>query len=584
MIALIKALLRQIGRILLAAFAPIVALRKASDTWQRTCVIAIHLTSMLIGIAGLALVQSHFQLDALVRSSLPMVRLTWLPLVGSLFYAIAWSAWFVAHTLRMPAEKQLVGGIHSAWHNSLHRFTAAGIDVSRTPLYLVLGSPAGGVRDFFAASHTDLVVLPSAEEADEPIQVCGNRDAIYVCCRDASLTGNYTRRAAEERRRYMETVTKGSGFVSREPAHAWQANSPQHLNRSVSPSPSGLPGGMPSLSPAAAESSATATATLPAAAATATEADPTVERMKAAIAEIESLTASDADETEQVAESPTILQPKVGTLPTLRLEQSEATELLERLDGLCREIADVRQPYCPINGVVLMLPLDATDSIETADHVGMRIERDLNTIAAATESSVSAQVIFCDLELCDGGQTLLDRFPENQRHRRLGTILPAPPASEPDAGPAGVDQAVRWICDDLFPPLAYRLMSRNVQDAAHDRILRQGNLAIHRVADAMRKRRDGMSRLLRRSIAAASSNVRLRGCYVAATGNAGATKHAFAEGVIPQILDIQNEVQWSPMRRQRDRWQRYAALAIYASVAIATSGLLAYLLGWHATT
>ncbi|WP_417734520.1 type VI secretion protein IcmF/TssM N-terminal domain-containing protein [Rosistilla oblonga] len=578
MIALLKNLLSQIARIAVCAFAPIVALRHANDRWQRWGVIAIHVVAALVGIAALGYVQYALQLDTLVRSSLPMVRLTWLPLVACLLYAIAWSAWFVAHTLRMPAEKPLGGGIHSAWQDSLHRFTAAGIDVSRTPLYLVLGSPAGGVRDFFSASHTDLVVLPSAEEADQPIQVCGNRDAIYVCCREASLTGNFTRRAAASRQKLLETMgSDGAPSIPREPAHVWQSSD---AATATSQSPTFAASAYGAAEPSFVAASQTGTQ-----AATATLSRPAsadgmpVDRMNEAFDHIETLT---ADDTDRSAKPVTILQPRTAKLPMMRLEQSEALELLERLDGLCREIAEVRQPFCPINGVVLMLPLDAADCIETADHVGMRIERDLNTIAAATQSSVSAQVIFCDLELCDGGQALLDRFPETQRHRRLGAILPAPPASEPDAGPASVDRAVRWICDELFPPLAYRLMARNLQDAAQDRILRQGNHAIHRVVDTMRQRRDGMSRLLRRSIAATAGNVRLRGCFVAATGAAGATKHAFAEGVMPQILDIQNEVQWLPQRRQRDRWQRRAAAAIYASVAITTCAVLTYLLGWHA--
>ncbi|QDS87371.1 hypothetical protein EC9_15490 [Rosistilla ulvae] len=579
MIALLKASLSKIARIALCAFAPIVALRHANDRWQRWGVMAIHLIAALLGIAGLGYVQYAMQLDTLVRSSLPVVRLTWLPLVGCLLYAIAWSAWFVVYTLRMPAEKPLGGGIHSAWQESLHRFTAAGIDVSRTPLYLVLGSPAGGVRDFFSASHTDLVVLPSAEEADQPIQVCGNRDAIYVCCREASLTGNFTRRAAASRQKLLETMGSDGGTgIHRGPAHVWQSGDGTNANpQSPAFAASAHAATEPSFEKASDTGTLTATATLPR---TASAGDMAVDRMHETFAQIETLT---ADEPGQTAKSATILQPRTAKLPMMRLEQSEALELLERLDGLCREIADIRQPFCPINGVVLMLPLDAADCIETADHVGMRIERDLNTIAAATQSSVSAQVVFCDLELCDGGQALLDRFPETQRHRRLGAILPAPPASEPDAGPASVDRAVRWICDELFPPLAYRLMARNLQDAAQDRILRQGNHAIHRVVDTMRQRRDGMSRLLRRSIAATAGNVRLRGCFVAATGAAGATKHAFAEGVIPQILDIQNEVQWLPQRRQRDRWQRRSAAAIYASVAITTCVVMAYLLGWHAT-
>lgn len=565
MIALIKATFTKIVRFGLAAIAPTVAWRRANDSLGRWQAVAVHTIAMMALLAGFGYLQYTLQLDALVRSSLPIVRLTWLPLVAVLVYAIAWSAWFVARTLRMPAEKPLDGTIGSAWQSSLDRFARAGIDVTRTPLYLILGSPAGGVRDFFAASRVDLSILPSGEEADEPIQVCGNRDAIFVCCRESSLTGNFTRRAAATRKANLESIasTVGGG-ASRKPAYAWD----NHVVAKDSPSQTAAVGSDQQRH----GNSAVATVAKPV---TPGRSDhETVQRIQDTLTEIETLANS---ENQPSTKSATILQPRLAKQPMLRLEPTEATQLLDRLDGLCREIADVRQPYCPINGVIIMVPIDATDCVETADHVGMRIERDLLTISHALELSVSAQVIFSDLELTEGGQSFLNRFPETQRHRRLGASLPAPPASEPGAGPAGVDQAVGWICDDLFPPLGYRLMSRDLSDDAHDRVVRHGNHNIHRVVDTMRRRRDGMSRLLRRAITATAGKVRIRGCFVAATGAAGPTKQAFAEGIMPQISDIQNEVQWMKQRRSRDRWQRRAAIAIYITVAITTCATIAYI-------
>jgi hypothetical protein len=301
-----------------------------------------------------------------------------------------------------------------------------------------------------------------------------------------------------------------------------------------------------------------------------------LERLHETIDQLESLTESEPRTT-----APKVLQPQLAKPKMLRLESLEAANILRRLDSLCREIAELREPFCPINGTLLLVPLDASDSSEIADHVGMRIERDLHTIAGATESRVSSQVIFCDLEETDGGQPFLDRFPDAQRHRRLGATLPAPPASEPDAGSQAVDRAVDWICNELFPPLAYRLMKRAPDDPTLDRMMQTDNHGIRRLTDRMRKRREGMSRMLRRVVAADSDAARIRGCFVAATGSAGQSKQAFAEGVMPLVLDMQNEVQWSEARRVRDRWQRRAAAATYVAVTAATSATVALVLGWH---
>jgi hypothetical protein len=99
-----------------------------------------------------------------------------------------------------------------------------------------------------------------------------------------------------------------------------------------------------------------------------------------------------------------------------------------------------------------------------------------------------------------------------------------------------------------------------------------GNHRIERLVQQMRDRSDGMSRLLRRSVAGLGGKLRIRGCFIAATGLAGHTsKQAFCEGVVPLIIDMQNEVQWSRMRREQDRWQRTLAIGTYLLVAIATA-------------
>jgi len=561
MISLLKGSVGLLVQITLAACAPVIAYRRCEATSQRWRVIGIHVVAVIAGLIGLFVCQNYFRLDGLVRSSLPVVRFTWLPLVGTLLYATAWTSWFVAKTFRMPAEKPLERNVASVLQNSLDRFSRAGIDITETPLFLVLGSPAGGIRDFFAASHTDLAVLPVAEEENDPIQVCGNRDAIYVCCREASLLGNFTNRLALSRKRQnsVATTISENTAVSQEPAHDWHES--DAVSASTSTNVQQLGG----------------VATTVVATPTKSQAKPKVEnatvgRVQETLEHLETLTGR-----EETSASNAVLQPSTMKLPFVCLEPSNAEEILIRLDGLCREIAEIRQPYCPINGVVMMIPLAATETIEMADHVGMRIERDLQTVAEATESSISVQAIFCDLEHCEGSDAFLERFPETQRHRRLGAILPAPPASESDAGPVGIDKAVNWICHDLFPPLGCRLMSRDLQDYSNDSAARQRNRSIHTLVDAMRRRRDGMSRMLRRAIASNAGRVRIRGCFVAATGAAGESKRGFAEGIVPLILDMQNEVQWTSERHNRDAWQQRAAAAIYATI-LATAGLTVLLI------
>lgn len=567
MIALIKTFLLRIVDVMVAAFAPVIALAQADGNWKRRGVVAIHVAFVTLVLCGLVAAQIYFQLEAYVRSSSPMVRSLWLPMVGMLAYATAWSAWFVARTLRQSNNKPLFDSVTLALRDGMDRFSRAGIDPRQTPIYLVLGAPAGGIREFFSSSHIDLAVLPSAEEADEPVQVCGNREAIYVCCRDSSLIGHYARKSAGSllkaaAQRSSSDLRTDNETLIRQAQPAWRSGVATGKSATIATMiPPAFQTGVQASGSIAALSSASATATLaPPASTVETCESPsatTIQRVHETLGQIESMTAS-------------VLQPRQSRPEEMRLDASDAETLLHRLETLCQEIVSLREPFCAINGVIVLIPLPACDNLEASDHVGMRLERDLKTIVDATDSHLSVQVVFCDFDLCEGSQPFLDRFPESQRHRRLGAVIPAVPASESESAASSLDKAVQWICNDLFPPLGFRLMNRDLQDVTTDREMGMGNHRIQRLVQQMRDRGEGMSRLLRRSVAGMGNRLRIRGCFLAATGMAGhASKQAFCEGVVPLILDMQNEVQWSRKRRDRDRWQRAMAAGIYGVIAAA---------------
>ncbi len=583
MIKLFQSAVRQVLAALLAVVAPLTALRRADDRWAAWRIWGIHLLAVAAGLVGLSYLQWRWELDSFVRTSLPLLRIVWLPLVGGLAYALAWSSWSVARTLQMPATHADDGEVVASWHEAVDRLSRAGIDLQKTPLYLILGRPTGGIRDFFRAAHTDLMVLPSAEESGELVQVCGNQDAVYVCCREASLLHDFSRRAAEQRQQVQQRRQQQRSRALREPAHAW-ARAPEaalataaasSLGTPVAASGPAAPSG-PS-APVASPAPPAASAGGPQRTATAAEDPSTIERLDETFDQLESLT----DHEQGPAGEQQVLQPRPTRDPLTFLEQVDADTRLTRLAALCRGIAESRRPYCPLNGVLVMIPLDAADRLETADHVGMCIERDLETVATASESTLSAQVILTDLDQCAGGQAFLDRFPEAQRHRRLGAALPATPSSEPEAAPQAIDQTLAWICHDLIPPLGYRLMDREVDEPTNDHHLCQTNQQVHHFLDGMRDRCQPLSRMLRRAIVAAAGRVRFRGCYLAATGGGGLKQQGFCEGLLPVVLQLQNEVQWSAVRRLRDRWQRRAAWATYAAVSVASLTTLTLLLNWH---
>src|SRR5262249_10637650 len=99
---------------------------------------------------------------------------------------------------------------------------------------------------------------------------------------------------------------------------------------------------------------------------------------------------------------------------------AESEELSARLRHLCRLIVRDRLPYCPLNGVLLLLPLAATGDELVANQTGAVCERDLQTIEEALQVRCPLVVLVCDVEQAPGFRDFIARFPEENRGRRLG--------------------------------------------------------------------------------------------------------------------------------------------------------------------
>lgn len=553
---------KQFGKVLLAIVAPMIAWKRAECTTSRFAVATIHVVGMLLGLCALSVLQWFFSLDHYMRSSSWVFRSAWLPIVASMIYALAWSLWYLVNVLRSPEHTERDSELHAAWKQAKDRIARAGIDLRRTPLFLTLGRPTGGVHNFFSAAGFPLAIPPTPADDDAPLRICGNHDALFLCCDRSSLLDEFVTRLARRQaeRDSVSAVQIGSLRNANETAaHIWGSPSTSNQNDGVNiKNKAAYPGGVT-------PTSGTAVLAKPT---TITEQHPVIAKMESQFDVLQ----------KQIAEAETVIQPTCRTESLVELETQLAAEIDERLQGICRLLAEDREPFCPINGVVLLVPIDATDNAELADHVGMRIEHDLTTIVRSLQMGVSIQLVLTGLERCVGTKAMLARFPKTQRDRRLGAVIPIAPASEPESEAKLLDQTSQWLCNDLFPPLVARLLNRDGSDEDADFALQQGNLRLHQFTVSMRDRQGWLSRMMRRIVASQQGNLRLRGCFFAATGDDAMHGQAFAAGIVPMILGCQNEVRWLEGRRRRDYWQWVSVLAGYACIAAATLGMLSVFL------
>src|SRR5262249_5592781 len=124
-----------------------------------------------------------------------------------------------------------------------------------------------------------------------------------------------------------------------------------------------------------------------------------------------------------------------------------------------------RWPYCPINGILLLMPFAATDTEQDALDAGATCQRDLATARRVLRVNAPTFLAVCDLEAAPGFTAFLGRFPEKQRLQRIGHRCPLVPSLDkrsPKGGMNGEARALmleslaQWICGSVAPGHVYK--------------------------------------------------------------------------------------------------------------------------------
>src|SRR5262249_54497214 len=187
--------------------------------------------------------------------------------------------------------------------------------------------------------------------------------------------------------------------------------------------------------------------------------------------------------------------------PNLLKNAQEVEWLTARLRYLCRLIVRDRKPYCPLNGLLLLVPFGGTDTEEDASQTGAICQYDLTTVRKAFQVSCPTFALVCDLETANGFREFMERFPMDQRQRRLGQRLPlAPDLHEGETVTALVDRGSQWVCNTLFPTYIYRLFRIESEGREDMATAVHGNVRLYQLMCQMRERRIRLSRMLTRAI------------------------------------------------------------------------------------
>ncbi|QEH33049.1 hypothetical protein OJF2_15450 [Aquisphaera giovannonii] len=248
---------------------------------------------------------------------------------------------------------------------------------------------------------------------------------------------------------------------------------------------------------------------------------------------------------------------------------------LARLRHLCRLIRRDRLGFCPVNGVLVVLPISSADPRSRPEEIAAACRQDLQESFASFRMRCPILFLIADLERVPGFADLVGRLPASQLNNRMGQRFPLVPDVREEEVPAKVEGSVEWVINSLFGTMVYSLFrvesNRSIDEIAE--VLR-GNQALFQFLGKIRERRERLARLVRDCIpAVADEKLMFGGCYFAATGEGDDAERAFASGVLNRLVQEQDLVSWTEQAMAEDATFARTA-GVVRKIFMAVAGVL----------
>ncbi|HEY1858791.1 MAG TPA: type VI secretion protein IcmF/TssM N-terminal domain-containing protein [Gemmataceae bacterium] len=496
---------------------------------------ALHIFLVVAILVGLFFLNKlpFFQRNLLAPS---LVEQWWLVSLFLLVYLISWLGWWLWRLLQTD-DGPGFPDIDAAWDEAVAAANQQGIDITEAPLFLVLGRAAGGEDALLQSAQVPLTVQGAPARPDAPVHLYGNRDAFFVTCAGASLTGRQAAILAEDGPADYGASEPGTG-------DSVAAGGGNDADKSIGMFSMGMPNGM--------------------------------QEVRALFLQAQregrALTEAEKQRMDQLMGKTGAARPKRAR-PQLLRNMEESARISARLEYLCRLIVRDRRPYCSINGVLALVPYAATDCDEDATQTGDIFRRDLDTVRRGAQVDCPLFALFADLERVPGFTEFIECFPKDQRQRRIGQHFPLVPDLDPAKISRAIEGSARWICTALLPTLIYKFLrlESSGRETSADAV--QANYRLIQLMSQLRDREKRLGLILTRANESPEqAPTYFGGCYLGASGRDATREQAFVSGVFRRLIENQSYVSWTEHvladEEHSRRWTLYGYVALGGFVAM----------------
>lgn len=217
-----------------------------------------------------------------------------------------------------------------------------------------------------------------------------------------------------------------------------------------------------------------------------------------------------------------------------------------RLRHLCRLMARDRHGLCPINGLLVLLPITAADPKVDTGEVANACRTDLITAFETFRMRCPVRFLVCNLEQVPGFTSLVERLPSGQTARRMGQRFPLITDLKPNEVPERIETSVDWIGGNLFPSLVDTLYQVEMPGGEDVSDVLRTNAQLFHFQVELGSLNERLSSLVRDCIPTLPDEpLMFGGCYFAGTGEDPASQQAFAPGVLQLMIRDQDSVAWT---------------------------------------
>ncbi|MEM6471425.1 MAG: type VI secretion protein IcmF/TssM N-terminal domain-containing protein [Planctomycetota bacterium] len=482
-----------------------------------------------------------------------------LPVLFILVVAIPIVVWY-ALKLWLEGEPSEFPEIERAWESARSTMREQSIDPSETPLFLILGpGSVDAVNSFMASSNTQFPVRVPL--GPSPIHVFANQQAIYVVCTECcQLSKLLAPRDATITPDQLPGGVVGAGF---------QADRTMDLS---SMGGGAAAGGGPPLPPAAAGGDASSY--------------PSEVRSTLAGLNIPNPTqqaGADIRGTMLVGDLSggvrTPQAPLGGGIARTVLTPGEATESTAKLAYLCKLFKKLRDPLCPINGILVSTPFRmlADGSQDMVNQILVALKADLACLRGSLRVRCGVTHIVDSMELETGFRELVRRVgAERSSVQRFGKgygLWNIPDARQLDA-------VVKHACG-AFEDWSYLLFREG------DGLSKPGNRHLYSLLCRIRSTfQPRLAHLIQSAYSVNPNGTQLSetepllfsGCYFVASGPRP-DRQAFLASVFRKATTEEEELEWgSEAVAEEDRMQAGVRLLMVVNGALVATivGLLIY--------